>query len=213
MLCEGMSDMHFFDGLISERNIDHQYRVDIPHVIDGYSGGWQNFGNELKALEVSQGFHDTVKGILVVGDNDLDLAASFQRLQDQVRVAGYNAPEADRRIAQTNGKPAIGILMIPIGEIGALETVCLEAAYAQWNLREVVDSFVRATPAKDWDVVKQAKMRMQSVLAATHKKQPDAGFASHLRSARPPFRLNFGAPCFNGITDFLNLFPGMIEAT
>jgi hypothetical protein len=101
--------------------------------------------------------------------------------------------------------------MIPMGSLGNLETLCLEAAYAKWQLKPALDTFVANSPARDWSLGKQSKMRLQTMLAATNRSQPDTGFAGHWRQPLE-FRIPLDHACFDDLVAFLRGFRALISA-
>jgi hypothetical protein len=71
---------------------------------------------------------------------------------------------------------------------------------------------VSKTAAKDWTVGKQAKMRLQTILAATNDSQPDAGFGASWNQP-PQYQIPVDHPCFQTIVDFIQSFPELIAAS
>jgi hypothetical protein len=211
LLCEGVSDERFYNRLFQVRNIGSDFTVRSPSKEGAYGGGVTNFGEDLRNISVSESFLENVKAVLVVGDNDSDMAASLQIVRDQLKSApGFGVPDVERVVAEsTGGLPKVVILMLPMGEPGNLESLCLEAAYAKFGLKQELDTFVATSPARDWSVGKQAKMRMQTILAATNKSKPDAGFGGHW-SSPDKYHLPVDHQCFNELADFLVGFPAMV---
>ncbi len=163
-------------------------------------------------METSETFRENVKAVLIISDNDDDPALSFTEIQDGLRAAGgFGVPEQERIVVQQPGYPAILIFMIPPGEHGNLETLCLPAAYQKWPFKEALDVYVRATPASDWRLGKQSKMRMQALLAAICKKQPDTTFNWHWQLPEK-YRVPVTDPCFNDVVGFLNDFEALLAA-
>lgn len=148
---------------------------------------------------------------LVVADNDSDMAASFAAVQAELgKTDGFGVPTAERIVARSNDDlPPVVVLMIPMGKMGNLESLCLEAAYSKFGLQQSLDGFVSATPAQGWPIGKQAKMRMQSILAATNNKQPDAGFAGHWNCPEK-FSVPLDHSCFDELVTFLTCFPALV---
>jgi hypothetical protein len=185
----------------------------VPYKEGEYGGGVTNFGADLKNIAVNESFLTNVKVVLVVADNDSDEAASFASAQAQIRRArGFGVPDMERTVAKSDdGLPSIVILMIPMGKSGNLESLCLEAAHSKFGLEEPLNAFVAATPANVWSIGKQAKMRMQSILAATNHKQPDAGFAGHWSSPEQ-YRIPVDHSCFDDLANFIADFPALVAS-
>jgi hypothetical protein len=114
-------------------------------------------------------------------------------------------------VAKSKDHPHIVVLMIPTAGNGNLESMCLPAAYFKWELEPQLNDFVDKTPAKEWNLGKQAKMRVQAILAATNRSQPDAGFAAHW-SQPVEYRIPLDHGCFDELVNFLKGFGQMIES-
>lgn len=212
ILCEGESDKRFLDRLIAVRNIGNQFHVRFPDRGDG-SGGRSKFGYELDLLyRTVPTFRETIKAVLIVSDNDEDPNASWNEVKEQLaRSGGFGVPETERVVARATGFPDAVALMVPTGEPGNLETLCLQAAYDKWPIRTALDAYVAGTPANEWRLGKQSKMRLQSLLAATCESRPDSGFAGHWRE-REDFHVPLDHACFNDLADFLFGFGALLDA-
>jgi len=213
LLCEGVGDERFYHGLFEKRQIGSEFHIRSPYKEGEYQGGITNFASDLNNISTNESFLTSVKAVLVVADNDTDKQVSFAAIQSQIKLAdGFGVPAQERIVAKSkNDLPSIVILMIPLGLPGNLESLCLEAAYSKFGLKAELDTFVSSTPAKDWSVGKQAKMRMQTILAATNRKQPDAGFAGHWKS-KEQFRVPVEHACFDDLANFLRDFPSLVSA-
>lgn len=206
LLCEGVGDERFYQRLFEQRHIGSEFYV---HVCRGIT----NIGSELTKISVNESFLASVKAVLVVADNDSDMEASFAAVQAELKKAGgFGVPSVERTPAKSEGDlPPIVVLMIPLGATGNLESLCLTAGYSKFGLQQELDAFVAQTQAKDWSVGKQAKMRMQTLLASTNRKQPDAGFAGHW-NCDESFRVPVDHACFNDLVTFLASFPVLVGA-
>ena len=214
ILCEGDGDRRFFNHLIGAHDIGNgQYDVHFPGKESDPSGGRGKFGIWLSLrMETSQTFRENVKAVLIISDNDDDSVASFTEIQAGLRAAGgFGVPEQEHTVVQQPGYPAIVIFMIPPGEHGNLETLCLRAAYRKWPLKEALDVYVGATPANDWRLGKQSKMRMQALLAAICKKKPDTTFSWHWQQPEE-YHVPVSDPCFSDVVDFLSNFEALLAA-
>ncbi len=210
LLCEGESDKRFFDRLIEVRNIDPNFYVQFPGRGQYGTGGRGNYGWWLERnYSVSETFRTKVKAVLVVSDKDDDPATSLQEVRREIEKALFPVPLPERVVAKSNGFPATVILMIPMEGEGNLETLCLHAAQDKWNLRNELDTFVAASPASQWGTSKQSKMKLQTILAATCKARPDAGFTQHWWQ-NAEYHIPLDHKCFDSIADFLNNFGTVI---
>jgi len=87
-------------------------------------------------------FRRNVRGILVVSDNDAVPADSFRRRSKSLAASnGFPVPSAERTVARAENFPPLVVLMIPAGQPGSLETLCLLAAFTKWpNIQGPIDA-------------------------------------------------------------------------
>ncbi|MGY3366231.1 hypothetical protein ACVWZL_003356 [Bradyrhizobium sp. GM2.4] len=203
LLCEGVGDQRFYLKLFEGRNIGADFSIRV-------AGGVSNFGSDLANIAVSESFLANVKAVLVVADNDSEPSESFEAVQAEIKKApDFGVPAAEQTVAKSkNGLPPVVVLMLPIGAPGNLECLCLEAAHAKFGLKAELDAFVAATPAMGWSIGKQSKMRMQAILAASNRKQPDAGFAGHW-STPEKYHIPVDHSCFDDLANFLSNFSAL----
>jgi hypothetical protein len=211
LLCEGVGDEKFYQRLFERRQIGSDFHIRRPFKEGAYGGGITNYGSDLNNISVSESFLAKVKAVLVVADNDSDMVDSFSTVQAELRKAdGFGVPEVEQDVANSkHGLPKVVVLMIPMGKPGNLESLCLEAVHFKFGLKQELDTFVSSAPAQGWSIGKQAKMRIQTMLAATNQKQPDAGFAGHW-SSPPQFRVPVDHSCFDDVVTFLRNFPALV---
>ena len=211
LLCEGKGDENFFKRFFEERKLGDDFHIRIPFKANAYNGGRSNFGADLSIISVNESFIEKVKAILIVSDNDDDMDKSFREVLDEIKkVKGLGIPKAEREVARSSkGQPDVVVLTMPPGATGNLEVLCLEAAYSKWPLRGQLDTFVRNTAPNDWPKGKQAKMRMQTILAATNNKQPDTGFAAHWRQDKQ-YQVPLNHACFDDLATFLGGFSTLV---
>jgi hypothetical protein len=199
ILGEGKGDRFFFARLFKEHNLQG-FQADTPKVGDDTSGGIDKFGRHLEAIAVASTFVN-VKKIVVVADNDE--ANTFTEVCAQLASAKYNVPAAPKVFVKTDGKPDIAILMIPDTPPGCLEVLCYTAASRKWpDLVNPFATYFAATPAVGWSVTKQAKMKVQCVLASTCKPNPAVGLYDHWQKS-PQYHIPVTDPVFQDIVDFL----------
>jgi hypothetical protein len=208
-LCEGRGDQRFFARLLESHEFDDNFDIRVPIIDGSYQGGRTNFGRYLSSISVDESFLTNVTAVLIVSDNDD--ASAFGEVQAQLRKAtGYGIPDGELQVAKSVGFPSVVILMIPMGGVGNLEMLCLRAAYEKWKLELPLDAFVAECPAKSWDAGKQAKMRIQTILAATNDSQPDTGFAGHWFQPEK-YRIPLTCDCFTDLVEFLTTtFPELV---
>ncbi|MCB1423255.1 MAG: hypothetical protein KDJ69_12470 [Nitratireductor sp.] len=210
LICEGVGDKRFFQKLFLSRGIGGDIEVkSVNENIDGQSGGRGNMGNYLKAVQENENFIENVKIIIIVSDNDEDVNASFLEVQKQLRIADLPVPENVQELVHRRNKKSVAVLMVPPGQIGNLESMCLPAAISKWGLQEELDEWVAATPASTWPLGKQAKVKIQALISAHHKRLPETGFAAHWRSDEQLCTpLNHAT--FNDVVSFLERVPEML---
>jgi hypothetical protein len=213
ILCEGESDKRFFDKLIEKRKIENSFQVYFPSRGNDKRAGRSKFGTWLDVASVSEEFIENIKAVLIVSDNDSEPAKSLEELKEALKSApAFAIPNKAQEVAAPQRDvPPLVILMVPIGGVGGLETLCLTAAYEKWPLKTAVDTFMSETAARNWTVGKQSKMQLQCVIAATCAPRPDAGFVGHWWE-RDEYHIPLDHPIFDGIAEFLGNFRGMIES-
>ena len=206
------SDKRFFHALIKKRGIEDSFQIRFPCKHDDRLGGNSKFGPWLKTRSELADFKKNIKAVIVVSDSDTSQEASFIALRKNLALAsGFKIPEKEKEIARAKEKPALAILMIPEGNRGNLETLCLGPSYRKWAIKAALDAFVDATPAKDFSIGKNSKMRMQCIVAASCEKRPDAGFNS-VWTLDEVYHPPVDEPEFDYIAEFLNGFRKLVEA-
>jgi hypothetical protein len=208
LLCEGVGDERFLNALIQDRGLGPDFMVRPPRYMGKYCGGRSCFGSYLNEISTNEDFLTKVRGVLVVSDNDT--ATSFEEVGDELRKAKrFGVPATVQTIAQSQGGlPRVAVLMVPMQGTGNLEKLCLAAAYSKWPIEADLDVFVAKTPAAGWLEGKQAKMRMQTILAAHNDSQPDCGFAGSWNQP-VQFQIPVNHPSFNDIATFLAGVPAL----
>lgn len=208
LLCEGLSDKQFFHQLIRFHNICvGQFNIYFPG-----SGGKEKLARWVSTTRSTRPeFRENVEAVLIVADSDDDADVSFRGIQDGLRDASFPIPDDERTVARKPDYPAVVVLMLPLGEPGNLETLCVRAAYSKWGIRPALEKYVDATPASNWSLGKQSKMRLHAMLAATCASKPETSFA-HLWQEQEEFHLPLGDPCFTDLVEFLKNFGSLLDA-
>lgn len=212
LLCEGLADKMFFHQLITYHEIClGKFSIHFPGRPGDQTGGRAKFGRWLEtAYDTSESFRENVESVLIVGDNDDDMNASFNEVQAGLRAASFPVPVSERRVAEKGGYPNVVALMLPSAEPGNLETLCVRAAYNKWPLESALDAYVDATPAHGWQLGKKSKTRLHAILAATCETKPDTSFA-YLWQEREEFHIPLDDDCFSDLVEFLKNFETMIR--
>lgn len=215
LLCEGDGDLKFYRLLLKEHGLDEKFQIVKPEYKAMHDGGRGSFGHYLKYIQVNKSWRREVQAVLIVSDNDIDPAASFSEVQADLKtVTGYGVPDAPGVVAKSKyGLPSVVVLMVPIDEPGSLETLCLTPAYEKWpDLVQPLDAYVAQSPASGFTMVKQAKMRLQTILASTNDKRPEYGFAAHW-GCKDKYRIPIVHASFDPIVAFLKGFEDTLSAT
>ncbi len=187
------------------------FDVHFPARNDDATGGRGKFGAFLRTIhKTSPSFRENVKAVLIVSDNDDDMQESFRLVKAGLEQSGgFGIPDAERVVARSEGYPLVVVVMIPMGTLGNLETIALEAAYSKWEIKPALDAYVNATPAAGWSVGKQSKMRMHALLAATVETKPESSFAHHWQE-REEFHIPLDHEAYNDLVLFLMGFEELI---
>lgn len=176
IVCEGGADKAFLCELIRKRGLP-DFQVEFPIREGDKTGGWSKYEHFLKSIKTNEGFISKVRALLVVADNDDNPRKRFAEIRAQLQAAGgYGVPEEPLQVARSaRDLPDVVIMMIPLrDQPGALEAMLLPAVYDKWPaLKGPLDKYLGVSPANDWDDRRKAKMRMQCVLAATCKEDPN----------------------------------------
>lgn len=214
ILCEGSSDKIFFDGLIAAKGLSSKFYVQFPDREGSSKGGVSKYENWLRTAYVaSSSFKSNVEAVIVVADKDDDADASFREVQRQLQATeGFPIPSSERTLARKENYPAVAILMIPIEELGNLETLCLRSANDKWHLSIASEKFLAASPAANWSISKQSKAKLNAIIAVTCEANPDASLAQHWRE-----HINYHVPrdheCFKAIARFLEEFKNLLQGS
>src|SRR5437588_9992201 len=98
VLCEGEGDRCCLLALLKHLGIEGNFQVEHSGE-EGGTGGRSKFGKRLQTLfDSSQSFVDNVKAVLVVSDNDENPIDSFNQVKQQLRMAGFPVPTAERAV-------------------------------------------------------------------------------------------------------------------
>src|SRR5262249_16806426 len=101
------------------------------HPREGFDpGGRSGFESRLRGLRLQPGF-DSVRGVVVVSDNDQNPNASFQEARSLIHNASFSSPNNPYAFAP--GSPPVAVILIPAQNVnGQLETLCLTAISSAW---------------------------------------------------------------------------------
>lgn len=221
LLTEGMHDTLFFTHLVAAKGLPPFQITSCGNIVgaNGQRDGIDHLTGALNALPSIPGFATRpLEAILIAADNDSDPVASFAKVQRLINATAdirpghrYVSPIA----AQTKGgtDPIIVVLMMPWTLTpGALDTLCLSSASAERPvLAQHVDNFAKAANvdvAHGWQVTKEHKMRLRSLLSAAHPTDPYIAPAYVWSDGTDLVPLDNGA--FDQVADFLRDFPTLL---
>ena len=209
ILCEGQGDASFIRHLIKERNLPP---FDILYPAQPYTetGGVNGFREMLEALSLFHGFR-TLKGILVLSDNDDNPANAFRSVSEQISSAeGYKAPSQPLEVVRTGSVLPLVVVMLPWKDLpGNLEQLCLISSCESYPaIRACLDEYVTCTDVNKWGPTKQSKMKMRCMLSSTCNSDPNTSLVYAWSRVENLIPLNHG--CFDQIADFLRRFDNYI---
>lgn len=205
-------DKTFFEEMIAKRGLP-EFQVQYPLGVMDSTGGITKFGRFLLG-NINELFLKTVRGVLVVADNDTDPAGNLALVQQQIRDAGYGEPVRELEfVASPEPLPPIAIMMLPLnGQPGNLESVIKPAAFEKWpQLEQPVNAYCAASPANGWSVGKQDKMKLQSILAATCETNPYCTVSTLYRE-NEQYHIPLDSPRFADVAQVLADFDALLAA-
>ena len=211
ILCEGESDKRFFHQLIETRAVPNDFQIRFPgRTPTDKTGGRSRFGTWLAGATLNSGW-DNIRAVLIVSDNDDDASASFEEVRASLKAGDWPAvPAAEGQVAKAKDFPHTVIQMVPSGQVGGLEDLCLSASYAKWqNIEAPLGMYAQAAGVGSWGANKQSKMKLQSLIAATCQARPDAGFIGHWREDSQ-YHVPVDHAVFDDLADVLLRFPVLI---
>lgn len=212
IVCEGPGDKGLLDRLLRHHSLDSNFQVKFPGKENGTGPGRGGIVKWLDLLQAtSASFRANIKAVLIVADNDDSPVDSFDEIKKALRKAAefkVTPPERAEVLVRTPRLADLVILMLPRhGRPGALESMCLKAAYSKWPIEEAVEMYVstQTVPVGGWGLTKQDKSKMQIVIASTCEENPDTTLA-HLWHRREGFHLPVEDDAFSEIVEFLRSF-------
>jgi hypothetical protein len=207
LVCEGAGDKNFFEQLIKERQLPDFYITYPREEFEG-GGGKSKFAVRLRSLRLQHGF-DLVKGIIVAGDNDRDQQSSFANVRKLILDSGYKPP--NKPLQTVRGDPAVCIMMIPFGEDGQLETLCLRAIKDAWpTIYQCAEDYANCSGISgNWSPGKIERAMLRALTAHICKKDPNTSLSHHWHDGRE-IVIPLGHQCFTPLADFMAGFDGAI---
>ena len=214
MLCEGPSDEAFFRALIKQRKLPE---FCIRHTAEGNekrAGGIDQIDNFLRGVATWEGF-DQLTDILIVADNDLTPSENFKKVCDAIdsakpeRLPPVNYGVPGKPLERAAGTVRVSVLMVPWeGRPGNLESLCLGPAQsASKDVSDCTDAFANCAGVSGWDSeTLRAEMKLRSILAVRHQKNPFIGFGKVWTKGGDPKLIPLDDHAFDAIADVLKGF-------
>jgi hypothetical protein len=201
IICEGISDQVFFEALLKARNISG---IQVARNF----GGLSKIESRLNEIEepVDNG---KIKSILLVIDSDSDAKKNFNKAVKQIVKTGrYGVPTQFKERKEMNGRPSIGLLSVPDGSLGCLETMLLDVflKHQQYaKISQCLEQYFSCSDAKTWDISKQSKMKMNSLISAICRDSPECKVADMWQSKKG-FKHLLSDSALDGLVHFLRQF-------
>ncbi|MDR3571263.1 MAG: hypothetical protein P4L81_03625 [Candidatus Pacebacteria bacterium] len=191
LLTEGPADRKLLETLISKRRLP---RFDCPFPVFPEEQatakakqlhGFDNITAMLEMLNVyfraSDVLRSQILGVLVVVDARDCADKTFLDVKRKIQRAGsFGVPQSEGTIGPSNGDhPRVAVITLPGGgRPGSLETMYVEALSPRFrSAAYCVEKFVKCgnIGVSTWNAEKQAKARLQCLVAATNEDDPSKG--------------------------------------
>lgn len=181
ILCEGPHDRAFLRALLKKYHISGFQTTD-PTDLGEQRGGHTFWLKSLNRIVVTPKA-ETVRGIIVMGDNDLKPADRLSSIVtaisscDAFPANGTKLPVPTQAEQIVEGAPSVMILMVPLGgKKGNLEKLCLPPARraAPENVLQCVDQFKSCA---GWSETRNSKAEIRALISCIHKKDPELAFS------------------------------------
>lgn len=186
-ICEGKADEETFRRLVSRRGIRNIEFIS-PSTESGLGRGKGAFFEVLATITTLHGF-ENVSGVILLQDSDQNSNTALTEMKAQIRKANrgfesnqkFGIPDALLTPSFTVGRPPILCATVPwIDEQGALENLILPAVRDKFHHEAAcLDDFVNCTGhVNGWNVSKQGKMQLASLIASVCNADPTTSIVS-----------------------------------
>jgi hypothetical protein len=166
IICEGPEDVILFQTIANHM---HKQNLHILHTGKNRrsAGGNTMFEGKLKSLRAATGFQK-VAHLLIVTDSDDDPDSSFTAVREQIKRAGFPAPQRPFERCGTNPSVTVGMIP-PEGVEGDLETICgVAARSAHATAAGKVDAAMATLEGPKWSASRKRKAWLRVFLASIH---------------------------------------------
>jgi hypothetical protein len=158
-------------------------------------------------MKLQPGF-DQLTRILVVSDNDRDPKCSFAEVRLKIHNGGFVCPNQD--LACATGSPSVAVMMIPIGEPGQLETLCLRAVKDAWPTQyNCAETYGECAGILGWKIAKQERARLRALISHICEEDPNSSLTYMWHDGREEV-IPLSHACFDQIADFLKDFDALV---
>jgi hypothetical protein len=222
MLSEGLADRIFLQKLVQARGLpafDFPWPVDPEHEEASEDAkklySFDKLGTMLKTLDDMIQFRpdlqQNLKGVLIVADAKDDPVNTLRELGRQI-TGNFGIPTQQLTpFPSQNGRPNIGVMLIPRTGRGSLETICVRAMYGKmprvaWAMRR----YLRTSPISvyKWKrAEKRSKAKYACLVAATNEDDPTRALRNAFsgKPGKPPL-IDINALCFRSIANDIRTF-------
>ncbi|MBV8415208.1 MAG: hypothetical protein JO251_08360 [Verrucomicrobia bacterium] len=222
LLCEGLADKAFFRELARRQRLPN-FDFPWPPAPEDKAPeaakklfGKEAFGKMLAALD---GLFDLfperltqIKAILIAADTAEDGASTFGRIRNQIlKIPNFGIPTAiGQPAASQHGRPPVGVLLVPgDGRPGGLETLCVDAFREKHSqVCRCMEDYLRCHPIdlSDWTPESQDKARLQCLIAATNRDDPNKTLRWAFSSSSGSPIIDIAAHSFDAVAQALTNF-------
>ena len=200
IVCEGFQDLGLICALLEKLGITN-CDVTYPKKIDGGNGK-----DAIRQVVTLLAGRPLVEGVLLIADADGNAADSFKVLC--AGMSRFPVPKAAFIVEKTKSLRS-GIFLLPgHGKTGNLEHLLLDVVRNENpGIITHVEAFRAATAeTPPWSANKDAKMKMQCVVAATCKKNPYCSLSWIWSDDYKSIPVKIDSPVLEELSDFLKAF-------
>jgi hypothetical protein len=209
LLGEGLGDNAFFKYLTEVRN--------IPSPTIESVDGKDKFGSFLDGLRSQRRFK-SLKGILLVADNDDSPTQAYAAIKAQLNDIDFPSPTHPLEIARKKEMPPLAVLMLPYPQVGGDDRGCLETMIipsvesAHKKHADCVDLLMECAGVSAWESKgNRDKAKLRCILSSVYEKDPNYGLRYCLRPKVKLIPLDHAI--FDGVAHLIQNFPRWFEST
>jgi hypothetical protein len=211
LICEGKADEVFFSRLLRAGHKDVEVRCPRK---DDPNGGLGKTSIRRRLIGLQSKFEIVTRVILVVDSDDDptkafgDACTEFEEANEANPKKQYPIPKQAAVVALSNDGPSTAIVLIPdTEEKGCLDSPLpsFEEKYSE-DLLKCAQTFCDCIKASTRGQAREAKVRLRSLIAASHHRNPGISLSLLLEEKNCPISLAHAS--FDSIRNTLTgLFP------